>query len=208
MLSVSASNFIFAIFAVLLVLPSSAYLSLYGHFNPYAFKNFLHFNRRSWPKLYQLDRIYLGWSLPDVLDRNRLILSAESHQTKYHGNDRKQEKWETTMHRLRISDRAKDVRTTVGWVCDTVDRFDTAQHGSLLEVMLAACRATGDWRSCASILRRARRDGAVVSPLGWSIALGAAARWGPADEVGPLPAKCLKAQFRTRWQTIQACCTN
>ena len=89
------------------------------------------------------------------------------------------------MHTLRFSERAKDVRAAVGWVCDAVDRFDAARHGRLLEAMLAACRATGDWRRCAALLRRARRDGAAVSPLGWSIAVGAVARWGPADEVLP-----------------------
>ena len=108
---------------------------------------------------------------------------------------------------------AKSVRKAIATICDyheTKVKSDPPIH--LLLAMMAACRATGDWRRCLSLLRkintvtaaeetRSRQgngaDSAVLKEA-TSIAIGACARWGAEEEAWSLVDK-------SPWTTADSC---
>ena len=99
---------------------------------------------------------------------------------------------------------SKAVRKAISTVCDFHERDKSDPPPHLLLAMLAACRATGDWRRAQTLLRKlkapaggAADEGAAAAAEtgsgvreqgssslhneGASIAIGACARWGPEE---------------------------
>jgi hypothetical protein len=94
---------------------------------------------------------------------------------------------------------SKAVRKAISTVCDFHERAKSEPSPRLLLAMLAACRATGEWRRAQTLLRKLRAPVeeagtcAVAGPgqreqgssswrnEGASIAIGACARWGPEE---------------------------
>ena len=99
---------------------------------------------------------------------------------------------------------SKSVRKAISTVCDFHERAKSEPEPRLLIAMLAACRATGEWRRAQTLLRKLRTPtgvsaeeaGTCAAVVGtgqreqgsssWrnegaSIAIGACARWGPEE---------------------------
>jgi hypothetical protein len=80
---------------------------------------------------------------------------------------------------------SKAVRKAMSTVCDFLERAKSEPSPRLLLAMLAACRATGEWRRAQTLLRKLRAATEQGSSSwvdeGASIAIGACARWGPEE---------------------------